>query len=71
MLDAIFEDMVGSVYEFFPTKDYNFNLLIPYTQFVDDTEMAVVFDFLYPKKFPTFMFCPFNGVVHKCSIIYN
>ena len=41
MLGAIFGDMVGSTYEFHPTKDYDFPLLTPYTRFTDDTVMTL------------------------------
>lgn len=41
MLGAIFGDMVGSTYEFHPTKDYDFQLLTPDTRFTDDTVMTL------------------------------
>lgn len=41
MLGAIFGDMVGSVYEFRPTKDYNFKLLRKNSHFTDDTVMTL------------------------------
>lgn len=37
MLGAIFGDIVGSVYEFTPTHDYNFPLLTKESTFTDDT----------------------------------
>lgn len=37
MLGAIFGDIVGSVYEFNPTYDYNFPLLTEASTFTDDT----------------------------------
>jgi len=41
MLGAIIGDIVGSVYEFNNTKDYNFHLLTPKTTFTDDTVMTL------------------------------
>lgn len=41
MLGAIFGDIVGSVYEFNNTHDYNFRLLSDWSQFTDDTVMTV------------------------------
>ena len=35
MLGAIIGDVVGSVYEFDNTKDYNFHLLTPRSEFTD------------------------------------
>ena len=41
MIGAIFGDMVGSTYEFHPTKDYNFQLLTPDMRYTDDTVMTL------------------------------
>ncbi|MBQ3376089.1 MAG: ADP-ribosylglycohydrolase family protein [Erysipelotrichaceae bacterium] len=41
MLGAIFGDIVGSVYEFNNTHDYNFRLLSDWSQFTDDTVMTL------------------------------
>ena len=41
MLGAIIGDVVGSVYEFDNTKDYNFHLLTPRSEFTDDTVMTL------------------------------
>ncbi len=41
MLGAIIGDVVGSVYEFDNTKDYNFHLLTPRSKFTDDTVMTL------------------------------
>lgn len=41
MLGAIFGDIVGSVYEFNPTTDYNFKLLCKQSTFTDDTVCTV------------------------------
>ncbi len=41
MLGAIIGDIVGSVYEFNNTKDYNFHLLTPDSRFTDDTVMTL------------------------------
>lgn len=41
MLGAIFGDIVGSVYEFNNTYNYNFRLLSDWSQFTDDTVMTV------------------------------
>lgn len=41
MLGAIIGDIVGSVYEFDNTKDYNFHLLTPRSRFTDDTVMTL------------------------------
>lgn len=41
MLGAIIGDVVGSVYEFNNTKDYNFHLLTPRSMFTDDTVMTL------------------------------
>ena len=40
MLGAIFGDIVGSVYEFRNTHDYNFRLLTEYSEFTDDSVMT-------------------------------
>lgn len=41
MLGAIIGDIVGSVYEFHNTKDYNFHLLTTESTFTDDTVMTL------------------------------
>ena len=41
MLGSIIGDIVGSVYEFDNTKDYNFKLLTPKSTFTDDTVMTL------------------------------
>ncbi len=41
MLGAIVGDIVGSVYEFAPTKSVNFSLLTPWSSFTDDTVMTL------------------------------
>ena len=41
MLGAIFGDMVGSVYEFHPTKRYDFELFTPDSRPTDDTVMSI------------------------------
>ena len=41
MLGSIIGDIVGSVYEFDNTKDYNFKLLKPDSTFTDDTVMTL------------------------------
>jgi ADP-ribosylglycohydrolase/uncharacterized protein (DUF1810 family) len=41
MLGAIIGDIVGSVYEFHNTKDYNFHLLTSESTFTDDTVMTL------------------------------
>ena len=41
MLGAIIGDVVGSVYEFNNTKDYNFHMLTPRSKFTDDTVMTL------------------------------
>ena len=41
MLGSIIGDIVGSVYEFDNTKDYNFELLTPESTFTDDTVMTL------------------------------
>lgn len=41
MLGAIIGDIIGSVYEFHNTKDYNFHLLTTRSKFTDDTVMTL------------------------------
>ena len=41
MLGAVFGDMVGSVYEFHPTKRYDFELFTPDSRPTDDTVMSI------------------------------
>lgn len=42
MLGAIVDDVVGSVYGFNNTKDYNFHLLTPRSKFTEDAVMTLV-----------------------------
>ncbi len=41
ILGAIAGDVIGSVYEFNPTKDYNFELLSPGMNYTDDSIMTI------------------------------
>ena len=41
MVGAIVGDVIGSVYEFRQTKDYNFQLFSPYSTFTDDTVLTI------------------------------
>ena len=41
MLGAIAGDIIGSVYEFYPTKSTNFSLFVPDSRFTDDTVLTV------------------------------
>ena len=41
MLGAIAGDMIGSVYEFYPTKSTDFPLFVPDSRFTDDTVLTV------------------------------
>jgi ADP-ribosylglycohydrolase len=41
MLGAITGDIIGSVYECFPTKDYDFPLFPPNSTFTDDTVLTI------------------------------
>ena len=41
MLGAIIGDIAGSVYEFSNTKDYNFEMFPPGSNFTDDTVMTM------------------------------
>ena len=41
MLGAIVGDIVGSVYEHYNTKDYNFHMITPRSRFTDDTVMTL------------------------------
>ena len=41
MLGAILGDIVGSVYEFNNTKDYNFNMFSPASNYTDDSIMTI------------------------------
>lgn len=41
MIGAIVGDIIGSSYEFYPTKDYNFQLFNQYSNFTDDSLMTV------------------------------
>ena len=55
MLGAITGDTVGSVYEFFNTKDYNFNLFEGSSAFTDDSVMTMAVAFWLLKD-PTHSF---------------
>lgn len=41
IIGAIAGDVIGSVYEFNPTRDYNFDLFTPKSTFTDDTVLTV------------------------------
>lgn len=41
LLGAIAGDVIGSVYEFCPCKNTNFNLFLDYSEYTDDTVMTV------------------------------
>ena len=41
MLGAIIGDIVGSVYEFCPTKSKDFDLFTPWSNFTDDSVMTL------------------------------
>ena len=41
LLGAIIGDTIGSIYEFFPTKDYNFRLLDDRMEYTDDSIMTI------------------------------
>ena len=41
MLGAILGDVIGSVFEFSNTRDYDFNLFVPRSNYTDDTVMSV------------------------------
>ncbi len=41
MLGAIVGDIIGSIYEFSPTKSTNFDLFTPWSNFTDDTVMTL------------------------------
>lgn len=41
MLGAVIGDVVGSVYEFHNTRDYNFPMFSPSSNFTDDTVMTM------------------------------
>lgn len=41
MLGAIVGDIVGSIYEFAPTKSVNFDFFTPWSKFTDDTVMTL------------------------------
>lgn len=41
MLGAIVGDIIGSIYEFAPTKRVDFNLFTPWSNFTDDTVMTL------------------------------
>jgi ADP-ribosyl-[dinitrogen reductase] hydrolase len=45
MLGAVAGDVIGSVYEYFGTKDYDFQLLHPHSIFTDDTVLTVAVAF--------------------------
>lgn len=50
MLGAIFGDIVGSVYEFNPTNDYNFPLLNKQSNYTDDTICTIAVADAYMNK---------------------
>lgn len=52
MLGAIFGDVVGSVYEFNPTLDYDFPLLTERSTFTDDTICTIAVADAYMNKYP-------------------
>ena len=52
MLGAIFGDIVGSVYEFNPTYDYNFPLLTEASTFTDDTICTIAIADACMNKIP-------------------
>jgi ADP-ribosylglycohydrolase len=41
MFGAIAGDVIGSVYEYYPMKDYDFSLFQPHSTFTDDTVLTV------------------------------
>jgi ADP-ribosyl-[dinitrogen reductase] hydrolase len=41
MFGAIAGDIIGSVYEFYPTKSTDFPLFVPDSRFTDDTVLTV------------------------------
>lgn len=41
VLGAVIGDIIGSSYEFKPTKDYNFELFNPFANFTDDTVLTM------------------------------
>ena len=41
MLGAVIGDVVGSVYEFHNTRDYNFPMFSPSSNYTDDTVMTM------------------------------
>ncbi len=53
MLGAIAGDIIGSAYEFYYTKNLNFDLFLPYSRFTDDTVLtvAVADCILHGKKY--------------------
>ena len=55
MLGAIFGDIVGSVYEFTPTHDYNFPLLTKESTFTDDTicTIAIADAYMHHRPYKT------------------
>lgn len=51
LLGAIAGDVIGSIYEFHPTKDYNFPLLVPQMEITDDSIMTIaVADWILHSK---------------------
>lgn len=51
ILRAIVGDTIGPIYEFNPTKDYNFELFFPYMEITDDNIMTIaVADWLLHYK---------------------
>ena len=41
MIGAIVGDIIGSIYEFSPTKSVKFDLFTPWSNFTDDTVMTL------------------------------
>ncbi len=41
IIGAIAGDVIGSAYEFNPTRDYNFELFTPKSTFTDDTVLTM------------------------------
>ncbi len=64
MIGSILGDIIGSTYEFNPTKDYNFQLFTKEMAFTDDTVLTfAVIESLLDKK-------PFDKSIHKWGNLY-
>lgn len=50
MFGAIAGDIIGSVYEYLPTKDYNFQLFHEHSTFTDDTVLTIAIAHAILKK---------------------